>query len=565
MPRSPRPSPRRRAPQRDGAPRQAAAELADHALRLTPTDDPARVDRLLAARRRTSRSRARSNARRPPHAHASSRSRPGRARARAWFLLTRRRRREQPRDPRPLRARAGRERATIRACGRPCWASSLPTSRPSVSSASRMTEAWAEEARRARAQRRATDAELPVLYALAWARSLGGRPVDDLCERFRELTEDECVLHGAVARARRGSAARLAWLHPRGARRADAASWTWRTSAASRPRTRSSASTCASSSCGQAGGTPPRASSTNGRSPSDDALLLWPMYERCRALLAVGRGEPAEALRWADGGDRARQSDRIDLGPSSRRRARWGSARLLAREPGPAAESAALGLGAHRARRRERPGRLPRGARARRGARRPRRARRGAGGRPAPRRARGGAGSPLGPRDDSPLSRSDPSRASVRRPVVAASSRRSPESTPALGLAFDARALAPRARPGAAPAPEVGRGPRRCSAGSRRLRRARLARLGRGEPCRASSVSAPARPPASGELTRGGAPCRRARGAGAREQGDRAAPRRHASAPSSTTSRRRYAKLGIRSRAQLAARASGTRRRTNRR
>ena len=27
-----------------------------------------------------------------------------------------------------------------------------------------------------------------MLYALAWARSLSGRPIDDLCERFRELT-----------------------------------------------------------------------------------------------------------------------------------------------------------------------------------------------------------------------------------------------------------------------------------------------------------------------------------------------------------------------------------------
>ena len=32
---------------------------------------------------------------------------------------------------------------------------------------------------------------------------------------------------------------------------------------------------------------------------SDSELLVWPMYERCRALLATGRGLPAEARRWA--------------------------------------------------------------------------------------------------------------------------------------------------------------------------------------------------------------------------------------------------------------------------
>ena len=28
--------------------------------------------------------------------------------------------------------------------------------------------------------------------------------------------------------------------------------------------------------------------------------VLWPMYERCRALLAAARGNAAEAKRWAE-------------------------------------------------------------------------------------------------------------------------------------------------------------------------------------------------------------------------------------------------------------------------
>jgi DNA-binding CsgD family transcriptional regulator len=33
---------------------------------------------------------------------------------------------------------------------------------------------------------------------------------------------------------------------------------------------------------------------------ADSALLNWPMYERCRALLAAGRGDVGDARRWAD-------------------------------------------------------------------------------------------------------------------------------------------------------------------------------------------------------------------------------------------------------------------------
>ena len=33
---------------------------------------------------------------------------------------------------------------------------------------------------------------------------------------------------------------------------------------------------------------------------TDSELLHWPMYERCRALLAAGRGDPDSARRWGD-------------------------------------------------------------------------------------------------------------------------------------------------------------------------------------------------------------------------------------------------------------------------
>jgi DNA-binding CsgD family transcriptional regulator len=70
---------------------------------------------------------------------------------------------------------------------------------------------------------------------------------------------------------------------------------------------------------------------------SDSELLIWPMYERCRALLAAGRGHPEEADRWAE--EAIARADTTGV--------RWdrletlrclGMIELLRREPGKAAE-----------------------------------------------------------------------------------------------------------------------------------------------------------------------------------------------------------------------------------
>jgi DNA-binding CsgD family transcriptional regulator len=71
---------------------------------------------------------------------------------------------------------------------------------------------------------------------------------------------------------------------------------------------------------------------------SDSDLLLWPMYERCRALLAMGRGDVAAAVAWGEEAvARARRTgSNWDLLEATRA---LGAARLLSREPGPAAEA----------------------------------------------------------------------------------------------------------------------------------------------------------------------------------------------------------------------------------
>ena len=58
---------------------------------------------------------------------------------------------------------------------------------------------------------------------------------------------------------------------------------------------------------------------------TDSDLLHWPMYERCRALLAAGRGDVAEARRWG--------------GRAESQAAEWASAGTGSRRPEPSAWS----------------------------------------------------------------------------------------------------------------------------------------------------------------------------------------------------------------------------------
>ena len=65
---------------------------------------------------------------------------------------------------------------------------------------------------------------------------------------------------------------------------------------------------------------------------AEGELLMWPMYERCRALLAAGRGSPDEARRWAAQAIAAADANGVRWDELEARRAH-GIADLLAREP----------------------------------------------------------------------------------------------------------------------------------------------------------------------------------------------------------------------------------------
>src|SRR6185312_7117214 len=67
-------------------------------------------------------------------------------------------------------------------------------------------------------------------------------------------------------------------------------------------------------------------------------LLVQPMYQRCRALLAAGRGRPAEAEAWAARAIAAAAEVGVGWDRLEALRAR-GQALLLAREPAAAADA----------------------------------------------------------------------------------------------------------------------------------------------------------------------------------------------------------------------------------
>jgi DNA-binding NarL/FixJ family response regulator len=156
-------------------------------------------------------------------------------------------------------------------------------------------EAWALEALPATP---GTEPELErrALYALAWTRSLGGRAIDDVSERFRSTSSDPAyiahspervagqrlVWRGEIAAARAVLTRQLAEADERG----EASSYALQRLHLCELELRAGEWDAAEQLLDE------------WAESADRELLHWPMYERCRALLAAGRGLPAETRRW---------------------------------------------------------------------------------------------------------------------------------------------------------------------------------------------------------------------------------------------------------------------------
>jgi DNA-binding NarL/FixJ family response regulator len=145
------------------------------------------------------------------------------------------------------------------------------------------------------ATRAGGELERRALYVLAWPRALRGRPLDDLCRRFAALEDagtflaespervagQQLVWRGSLDAARALLERQLALADERG----QAYAYVLQRLHMCELELRAGAWDAAERLLDEWAQSSER--------------LMWSMYERCRALLAAGRGLPAEAERWA--------------------------------------------------------------------------------------------------------------------------------------------------------------------------------------------------------------------------------------------------------------------------
>jgi DNA-binding CsgD family transcriptional regulator len=308
--------------------RQEAVELAEHALRLTPPEAPTRGDRVLAL---AGYLEAAGELQRVTDLLTPELSSlpPGSARARAWLLLAEGGHIETVDD-----YRRHLERALAEAEHDPVLRARVVAKKSSaVIAVERIKEAEAEALEVLPLARRAgPDVERLVLHALAWARSLSGRPIDDLCERFEEfpahMTESpdrvagqRLIWRGELDKARVTFTRLLTVADERGEAGSYAIQRLHLCELALRAAEWEEAS---------------RLLDEWAESAEGD-FLLPPMYERCRALLAAGRGTAGEAERWATEAVARAKAMGVQFDWLEALRA-GGIAALLAHEPGRARE-----------------------------------------------------------------------------------------------------------------------------------------------------------------------------------------------------------------------------------
>jgi DNA-binding CsgD family transcriptional regulator len=308
--------------------RTEAVELAEHALRLTPDGSPERDERLLALGEYLA---AAGEPQRVTDLIAPEvESLPaGPMRARGWLLLTEgvvesndeirnyleRAHAESASDPglhAAVLAELARDDAVIRVAR-------LPEAEARALEALEVAE---------------PEAERSALYALAWARSLRGQPIDDLRERFRAVPAAGLAVSASPERV---AGQRLVW---RGEVDEARTLLTELLSLADERGEPYPYALMRLHMCElelRVGRWDAAAALLDEWAESSDRVM-WPMYERCRALLAAGRGQPEEAEEWAAKAIAASEATgmRWDLLEASRAR---GIAALFAHQPERAVES----------------------------------------------------------------------------------------------------------------------------------------------------------------------------------------------------------------------------------
>jgi DNA-binding CsgD family transcriptional regulator len=313
---------------------EEAVELAEHALRLTPPESAERTDRLLALAEYlvVAGSPQQVTDLLSPELGALPR---GPARARAHLLLSDGGAVTHVDDYQHHLDQALAEsegdaalRATVLA---------RQTTSTAVARVERIrdAEAWALEALPAACDA-GPETERLVLHALGWARILRGQDVDDLSERFRAASDDASHLYRSLDRV---AAVRLVWRGDVSKARAILIRLL------SRADERGEALSYANTRLHlcelelRAGGWAPASELLDEwDEPSERVLVVAPAYERCRALLGVGRGILEEAKRWTAAAMAGVEATGVRWDMLEALRAR-GIAALFAHEPERAAES----------------------------------------------------------------------------------------------------------------------------------------------------------------------------------------------------------------------------------
>jgi DNA-binding CsgD family transcriptional regulator len=140
------------------------------------------------------------------------------------------------------------------------------------------------------------EVERIALNALAWARSLRGRPIEDLCERFRDVSD--AVPYLAVS-PDRIAAQRLVWRGDVVQARAILTRLLSVSDERSEPVSYALQRLHLCELELRAGAWDEATRLLDEWSRDGELLMAWSCYDRCRALLAAGRGLPDETQRLA--------------------------------------------------------------------------------------------------------------------------------------------------------------------------------------------------------------------------------------------------------------------------
>jgi DNA-binding CsgD family transcriptional regulator len=275
--------------------RQQAVELAGHALRLTPPQSRHRSERVLALAECLETAGEMQPMTDLLTAEMDSLP-PGISKARAWLMLS-----EGSSSRRLADLAEMRRRALDEAPADPVVRARVLAKQASNAAASAnvnipQAEAWASEAAQLTAHA-GPSLRRSGLYALAWARAMSGQPVDDLCALSQALSDVDAyiavtpervagqrqVWRGEIATGRET----LQRLFTLADERGEVESYALMRLHMCELHLRAGDWDAAEGLLSE------------WAESADRELMFRPKYERCRALLAAGRGNPAETHEWA--------------------------------------------------------------------------------------------------------------------------------------------------------------------------------------------------------------------------------------------------------------------------